>query len=284
MPARHSALEEVLAAATLATAWEYLASVDSTQRRAREHAADGVCGLVVLADQQTQGYGRRGTPWFSPRGGGLWLSLVLAPRRPLEVWPLLTSLGALAMRRALEEVAALPSGLKWPNDLFCGGRKIAGFLAEVVGTGARARVILGAGVNTDQGREDLPADLRAMVTSIRMETGRSGNRPRLLAAFLEAMATELARFEAGEDEAIRADLRAGSLYLGRSLCVVPDSEDSPARGSSGKVIDIGPIGELILAPERARAPIAGEGTPLSAPVHVMSGWVAWVDPPLGEEG
>lgn len=283
IPSPGESFEQVLAAAPLIEDWEVIASVDSTQRRARDRAAAGEAHVLILAEEQTLGHGRRGSPWFSPRGGGLWISVVLAPHRPLEVWPLLTSLCALAMRRALREVAGITAGLKWPNDLFCSGRKIAGFLAEVIGTGARARVVLGAGLNTGQAPEDFPPELRGLATSVRIETGRRSARPRLLRAFLEALADELERFEAGEEEAIRADLREASLYLGRRLCIVPESESSPEKGSFGRVTDIGPLGELILAPVRAEAPAPGDGSPLSEPVHIMSGRVAWVDPPLGEE-
>jgi BirA family biotin operon repressor/biotin-[acetyl-CoA-carboxylase] ligase len=123
------------------------ASVDSTQRVARELADDGAPhGTVVRADAQTDGRGRRGRTWDAEPGANLLLSLVLRPRVALREAPLLT-LGAAAGL-----ALALDVRVKWPNDLVDpDGRKLGGLLGEVEGDGEHVRfVVLGLGLNVNQ--------------------------------------------------------------------------------------------------------------------------------------
>lgn len=268
-------MARLLKASPLVRRWVWEETIDSTQRLARELGAAEGCGLLVVADAQTRGRGRMGHDWFSPRGMGLWMSIVLALRRPAQEWPLLTSLGALALRQTLACVSGLPSVIKWPNDLLCRWRKIAGVLAEV---GPKGMVTLGVGLNVSQGEGDFGPDLRANATSILIETGRRFGRRRLLAAYIEALASWLSRFEAGGPEVIRPALREASVFMGRRICVAAPEPDGDARAVIGRVCDIGPLGELILEPENSTERRLLEG----GRVAVSSGNVLWADPPIEE--
>ena len=122
---------------------EVYASIGSTNDRALELAADPAqAWAVVIADEQTAGRGRRGAGWHSPRGAGLWMSVVLPWSRPA---PHVTLVIGLAVAEAIEEAMgdALRVGLKWPNDLQVGRRKLGGVLCESAGAAA----VAGVGIN-----------------------------------------------------------------------------------------------------------------------------------------
>ena len=135
-------------------------SVASTMDAAAALAAAGTPdGAVVLADVQTAGRGRHGRAWLAPPGTALMLSIVLRPPVPPDRLP--QALMAVALG-ALEAIAGrlpadAPLGLKWPNDIVVGDRKIAGLLAETTWRGSdRPVVIVGLGLNVSQARAALP--------------------------------------------------------------------------------------------------------------------------------
>ncbi|MCK4412095.1 MAG: biotin--[acetyl-CoA-carboxylase] ligase [Candidatus Eisenbacteria sp.] len=240
----------------------WFAQVDSTQEELRRRRDEVGPGTLIVADLQTAGRGRRGRSWFSPRQG-LWFSLGVRPPRERREWPLITSIAGLALREALREVAGLSCGIKWPNDLLCRGRKIAGILAESSGKGG---VALGAGVNLAQERRDFPPELRASATSVRLEAGRVPPRAPLLRAFLEAFRERLGRFSVGGGRAVREELRAASLLIGRWITL--------ADGSGGRVADIAEEGGLILEPP------ATDSHADRRAITVTSGEIIAIEPPL----
>jgi len=258
--------------------WLWVASTPSTQDLARSLAGQGsgasagghdppratvgrAPGILVLADEQTAGQGRMGRIWHSASGAGLWLSLVFSPARPRAEWPVLTSLTALAVRDSLQRVTGCEVGLKWPNDLYGRGRKLAGVLAQVEPGG---QVILGVGLNVAHRDHDFPAALRGKAISARMLCGRPIGRAALLEAFLGRMERRLAAFERAGPESLHADLLAASLLVGRHVEIGPDRR-------MGWVAGLGPLGELLLRDEEGQ-------------VHaIVSGQVLRTDPPI-EEG
>lgn len=119
-------------------------TLDAAHRLGGENAA---AGTLVIADHQTSGRGRSGSQWISPRGSGLWLTLVERPddAAALEVLSLRTGLRAA---RALDRFAPEPIRLKWPNDLYCEGRKLGGILIEARWREGKLEwVAIGLGVN-----------------------------------------------------------------------------------------------------------------------------------------
>ncbi|HZT77066.1 MAG TPA: biotin--[acetyl-CoA-carboxylase] ligase [Vicinamibacterales bacterium] len=147
-------------------------------------------GAVVLAERQTAGRGRRGRTWFSPPGSGLYVSVVLAPARatePRRATLLLTLAAGVAIADAIDEAATLRVDLKWPNDLYAGGKKLGGILAEAATAGGPVeRVVLGFGVNV--ARAAYPPDVADRATSLETETGGAVDRERVLQASLAAIA------------------------------------------------------------------------------------------------
>src|SRR5262245_25271114 len=106
-------------------------SLPSTNLEAAKRAAEGAPeGLVVVADEQTAGRGRLGRQWASPKGAGLYFSIVLRPEGEARIWPLITFVAALAVHDALLQCCGLQTDIKWPNDVLANDRKLCGILAE----------------------------------------------------------------------------------------------------------------------------------------------------------
>jgi BirA family transcriptional regulator, biotin operon repressor / biotin---[acetyl-CoA-carboxylase] ligase len=123
------------------------ASVSSTLDVANTIAASVPPGTVIVADEQTAGRGRQGRAWVSPAGSGLWLTLLERPEDPTALEVLSLRCGLYAAE-ALDGLAGATIGVKWPNDLYVGGRKLAGVLIETRWRGASPEwVAIGFGLN-----------------------------------------------------------------------------------------------------------------------------------------
>jgi BirA family transcriptional regulator, biotin operon repressor / biotin---[acetyl-CoA-carboxylase] ligase len=211
--------------------------VSTQQEMARLAAAGAEEGTVVTAEHQTRGRGRRGRVWADVPGESLLVSILLRPAVPMSRAPQLTLVAAVAVVEAFEASAGVAPGIRWPNDVLVGGRKICGILAEAV-AGADGRlqhVILGIGANVNQA--EFPDDLRAIATSLRVEAGRVVAREAVLDAILESLDRRYAEFLAGGFAALREVWRSRSVTLGR-----------PVRGPDGReaiAVDVDEEGALI---------------------------------------
>ena len=169
-------------------------SLPSTNTELARLASEGAPeGVSVVADEQTAGRGRLQRAWSSPKGAGLYFSLLLRPTIPQNYWPLITFMAAIAVGDALREAAALETDIKWPNDLLSGERKICGILAEAMDTPAGRAVILGIGINLTQSA--FPPELENVATSVAQASGRPVEREPILAALLDALSRWYALLE-----------------------------------------------------------------------------------------
>jgi BirA family biotin operon repressor/biotin-[acetyl-CoA-carboxylase] ligase len=154
-------------------------SLDSTNRYLLDEARRGAPdGLVVVADFQTAGRGRRGRGWVAPPGSSLLVSVLLRPSLAPEETLILSMACGVALVDAISRVAGFTPELKWPNDLVVGDRKLVGILAE---RDADA-VVVGAGVNVEW--REFPPELTATATACNLEAGHAVDRRALLDAFL----------------------------------------------------------------------------------------------------
>lgn len=165
----------------------YLETVESTQNLARAAAEEGAAeGTLFLAEQQLNGRGRMGRNWVSPRGKGVWMSMVLRPSVPIHFAPQLTLMTAVALCRSLKRITSLPIGIKWPNDLLIEGKKISGILLESAAEDERLRyVIAGIGISVNLEEQDYPEELLEKATSLRISAGRKWLREDVIADFLK---------------------------------------------------------------------------------------------------
>jgi BirA family biotin operon repressor/biotin-[acetyl-CoA-carboxylase] ligase len=156
-------------------------SLPSTNTELARMASEGAAeGVAILADEQTAGRGRLQRAWSSPKGAGLYFSILLRPRIPVDRWPLITFMAALAVGDALQEATGLRTDIKWPNDLLSGERKICGILSEAIETPAGRAVIVGIGIN-------LTPSAFPEATSVAEATGVKPDREAILAALLSAL-------------------------------------------------------------------------------------------------
>ncbi|MGN1402458.1 MAG: biotin--[acetyl-CoA-carboxylase] ligase [Bacillus sp. (in: firmicutes)] len=162
-------------------------STDSTQSIAKQLIARGINeGTVVVADEQTAGRGRMARQWISPKGSGIWMSLIIMPDIPLQQAPQLTLLTAVAAVRAIRVTTAAEPEIKWPNDLLLNGRKLAGILTEMQAEADGIHsVIIGLGLNVNQKTADFPDELQNIATSLYRETGQMYQREPIIAEFLK---------------------------------------------------------------------------------------------------
>lgn len=165
-----------------------LDTVDSTNLVCKRMAAEGAPdGTVVIAERQTAGRGRLGRSFQSAQGLGLYLSVLWRPQTPPEAWMALPALGAVAACRAVERACSLDVGIKWPNDLVCGGKKLGGILTEAVLLADKAAVVLGIGINVSHRTDDFEGEVRDMAASLETVTGRPVSREELAEALVEEL-------------------------------------------------------------------------------------------------
>jgi BirA family transcriptional regulator, biotin operon repressor / biotin---[acetyl-CoA-carboxylase] ligase len=173
------------------TPHRHLRRVDSTNRVARELVAAGAPhGTVVTADEQTAGRGRQGRTWTAPAGGAL---LYSAAVRPLDerhgLLPLAVPLAVCEVAEALE--AETSCAVKWPNDVWVDGRKLAGILIEARPRDAWA--VIGVGLNLAIAPDEFPPELRETATSLKRASPEDAREAlnRTLARWLEADRAEV---------------------------------------------------------------------------------------------
>jgi BirA family biotin operon repressor/biotin-[acetyl-CoA-carboxylase] ligase len=237
-------------------------TVGSTNDEARSQAGAGAPeGLLVLAEEQTAGRGRYDRCWEAPFGSGILASLLLRPTfLPAEQAFLLTALAALGVAEAVEQAAALPVALKWPNDVLVGGRKVCGILVELEGDAGVAPTlawaVLGWGLNVNV---DFSADpeLRKHATSLAETAGRPFPRQPLLRTCLERMEAHYDAVRAGRGEEVWAAWRARLNVLGQEVEVA-----APEGSFAGVALDVAPDGTLLVQREAGRVErvLAGDVT------------------------
>jgi biotin-[acetyl-CoA-carboxylase] ligase BirA-like protein len=222
-------------------------------------------GTVVVAGRQTQGRGRFAhRSWQAGPGEGLLFTLLLGPRIscPPARLPLLSG---LAVARTLEEMFGLRSLVKWPNDVLCGQRKLAGILCEAVSPPEGPAFLVGIGLNCNQRR--FPAGIRERATSLRQLLGRAvaplsvleGLLLRLKGALEEPRwREELSRrlYGLGQEVSVRQGLQTGSGGKGRREPGPPTGSASQA-GFRGRLVGLAEDGALLLEPLGS-----GEGKPV----------------------
>ena len=141
---------------------------DSTNQRARELADRGAPhGTIVTADEQSAGRGRQGRAWTAPPRTAVLMSLLLRDVDARQA--LLPLAAALAVCEACEEEARVACQVKWPNDVWIDGRKVAGILVE--GRPQEGWVVLGIGINVDIPEDRFPPELRETATSLLIADG-----------------------------------------------------------------------------------------------------------------
>lgn len=177
--------------------------VASTNDHALSRGGDG---LVIVADSQTAGRGRRGRPWHSAPGLGLWFSVVFA--KPVSG---LAFAGPLAVRDGIRPWCDLD--VKWPNDLVHKGKKVSGLLVE----GRGKWLALGIGINVKHRPEDFPEDLRDTAGSVEWAAGKPCGRADVLRAVLTALDERVMVLRSGGVAEVRREWVEACGVVGRRV-------------------------------------------------------------------
>jgi BirA family biotin operon repressor/biotin-[acetyl-CoA-carboxylase] ligase len=191
-----------------------LEETDSTNTVAAQLGRRGVPGgVAVFAEKQNAGRGRLGRRWESAPREGLWFSLLMKPRIPIQYWTRLTLWAAVGIAEAVEHAIGRNTAIKWPNDLFIDGKKAAGILIEShVDQGGFA--VVGIGLNINQ--TGFPDPISNTATSLRLAAGHPFDRQELAAGILRRLEQWRGRIDAGFEEIVAA-AEARNYLLGRRV-------------------------------------------------------------------
>ncbi|NVZ81508.1 bifunctional biotin--[acetyl-CoA-carboxylase] ligase/biotin operon repressor BirA [Pseudomonas yamanorum] len=194
-------------------------SIDSTNAEAlRLIEAGRAAPFLVLSEQQTAGRGRRGRKWVSPFAQNVYYSLVLRIDGGMRQLEGLSLVVGLAVLQALRDAGVRNAGLKWPNDVLVGQKKIAGILLELVGDPADVcHVVLGIGINVNMQKAD---EVDQQWTSLQLEGGSAVDRNYLVARLSAQLQAYLERHQASGFSAIQGEWEQNHLWQGRPVSLI----------------------------------------------------------------
>ncbi len=164
----------------------------AAKRIAEEGGSADWHGTVVVAEEQTAGKGRRGRFWSSPRGTGLFFSILLKPQIEPGNASMLTLVKGMATVKGIAQVTGLNPQIKWPNDVVLNGKKIVGILTEMSAQVDYVNhIVVGTGINVHQA--DFPQEIAKTATSLKLELQKAGRNVQLSRA--ELLGAVLTYFE-----------------------------------------------------------------------------------------
>ncbi|MBM7866448.1 biotin--[acetyl-CoA-carboxylase] ligase [Heliobacterium gestii] len=247
--------------------YHFYASLPSTNRTAKELARQGAAeGTVVLAEEQTEGRGRLGRGWYSPPGLGIYFTVILRPAIPLGLAPQVTLLASVAVCKALETVAGVQPSIKWPNDVLLHGKKLCGTLTELnAEMEAVNYLVVGTGINVNQGPEDFPGEVAKVATSLYATTGEKVDRARLFAALLRFFEADYKHWLSAGFERLRSEWLERAAGMGTTVRVIAGQQEWIGRAegidSDGALLVRDGGGELrrLISGEVSLRPEGGQG-------------------------
>ncbi|MBU3189849.1 biotin--[acetyl-CoA-carboxylase] ligase [Clostridium bowmanii] len=237
----------------------YCDSIGSTNSKAKELAEGGEQhGTVILSEEQTQGRGRLGRNWVSPKYKGIWMSIILRPNIITENISQITLLGAAAVQKAIMKMG-IKTSIKWPNDIVLNSRKVCGILTEMSGEIDHINyLIMGIGINVNLDEKDIPMDLKDVATSLFAESGKHIDRKILIANVLNSFEELYSAFvRNGNIKETIGICRKNSILIGKEIQLI-----NRGKITTVKAIDISDTGELVI--ENAQGMIE----------HIVSGEVS----------
>lgn len=199
-------------------------------------------GTVIVAEEQVDGKGRLGRGWISPKGKGIWMSIILKPEvDPIKVAKI-TLIGAAAVYKALNNMN-IDSTIKWPNDILIDGKKICGILTEMsCELNMINYVVMGIGINVNLDESNIPEDLKDKATSIKISQKSSINRKELLAHVLNEFEELYMPFKDNGNILKAINIcRENSALIGKEVKIIKGE-----KIKIGRALDINEEGQLVV--------------------------------------
>lgn len=236
----------------------YFEETDSTNTRAKELAEAGKPhGTLVVADMQTAGKGRRGRGWSSPKGTGIFMTLILKPDLLPTKASMLTLVAALAVESGIAMATGIRGKIKWPNDIVVNGKKICGILTEMSAEMEGIHhVVVGIGINANM--KSFPAEIQKVATSLSIEKQEEINRSDIICEIMKKFEYYYEKFIKEGDLSLLVEEYNGKMVNQNERVKVIGSEEE----FQGTARGITKTGELVIDKD-------GEGI-----VTVLSGEVS----------
>ena len=227
---------------------EYHPCVDSTNQVAKKLAYHGAEeGTIVVAEEQTGGKGRLERNFFSPRGKGIWFSIILRPKFLAKDAPKCTLMAAVAVAEAMNRFG-LKAQIKWPNDIMFDGRKLVGILTEISGEiGKITYIVVGVGINVNIDRDEFPEELRPIAASLSEINGEEIPRVEFFRAVLEEFDKLYLEVNKSGFDKIIERWKKYNITLGKEVSVISAGD---GKIFTGKAVDLNSDGALVVETKR----------------------------------
>ena len=223
----------------------YFDEIDSTNNRAKELGEkDGAHGTLFVADRQVAGKGRRGRVWESPKGISIYMTILLRPDLIPTKAPMLTLVMAQSVAEGIREVTGMETGIKWPNDIVCDGKKVCGILTEMSAQIDYINyIVVGVGINVSN--EVFPEEVASTATSLYLLTGVTCSRAKLISEIMAQFEIYYAQYLQTQDlSGLMNEYNSHLVNRGRSVRVL-----NPKREYTGVAQGINQAGELLVQTE-----------------------------------
>lgn len=223
----------------------YKPCVDSTNRVAKALAYHGASdGAIVVAEEQEGGKGRFERNFYSPRGKGIWFSIVLRPNFLPHEAPQCTLMAAVAVAETMRRFNLKPE-IKWPNDILFEGRKLVGILTEMTcEIGKINYVVVGIGINVNISRDEFPEDIRPVAASLSEMNGEPLSRVKFFRALLEEFDKVYRHVNKSGFGEIFTSWKKYNITLGKKVRV--NSAINKGESFTGMAVDLNSEGALVV--------------------------------------
>lgn len=219
--------------------------VDSTNLEAKrlwKRNPDSSMPVAIMAKSQTDGIGRQGRQWVSPHGG-LWISVLYPAKQSLSFYESLPLMVGLVVCNLLEKKIAQLFQIKWPNDVFYEGGKVAGILCQAETIPNNGALIIGLGLNCNNQPDEIPGPLRHRADSLRQIAGEDFELETLAADYLVLLEQALVQFEKNQLEPFQSEIEKRLLWKSQLVTTV---NPNTSQALDGRLLGLDENGHLIL--------------------------------------
>ncbi|QXM07256.1 biotin--[acetyl-CoA-carboxylase] ligase [Crassaminicella indica] len=237
-------LEIELASKNIGSKIYHFESIDSTNNMAKKMASEGAAeGTIIIAEEQTGGRGRLGRTWVSPKGTGIWMSIILRPNIAPTEAAKITQITAAAVASGLRKIIGEDVGIKWPNDIIIHRKKVCGILTELSAElNSVNYIVVGIGINVNMDTKDFPEEVRRIATSIKACVGRTVSRKNIVKEILHSFEELYSDFTYNKNIKKSIEIcKKYSVTLGKEVKIKNKEKEVVA-----KAIDLTEDGQLLI--------------------------------------